>query len=195
MKDYILIEPPVSLDFTNMKKKEREDYYNWYLEIMPERLNSLINVIKSTKKYKDWNPDYSPNSLKLLGQWFNENVKIRKQTKIETEEIYNNAPDWFKAVDVDDWELTNMTFSIAFDIGMYLANVFLKNHSSLIWKHHNTGRKDHEDYGQPVISGFNKKMQFNPTRISVTAAYGFADNTREDNELKRIYDIWLKMYT
>jgi len=174
-----------------MSKEDLIKYYTWYLDIMPERLNILVNVVKASKGYENWKPDYSPESLEKLGQWFYENVENRKRTDEEKVEIYNRAPDWFRSVQIQDTELTNKTFSLAIDIGMYLANVFLKNNNSLKWEHFTNGKKIDIDYGQPVLIGFGSDT-FNPTHITITLAYGIARKNKTGNRLKELYETWIK---
>jgi len=38
------------------------------------RLQELIKAVKTTKGYENWEADYNPESLKMLGKWFEENV-------------------------------------------------------------------------------------------------------------------------
>jgi hypothetical protein len=173
-----------------MSKKEREEYYNWYMGIMPERLKDLFKLIKHSKEYDAWLPDYTSKSLEILGQWFSENVQTRKNTKGEIAEIYAKSPGWFKSVEIEDWDLTEASFSLAFDIGLYIGNVFIKNNSELSWFHVNKGRKDYSNYGQPVIDGFKNGGQFNPTRIMIVLAYSLADGTQDGSRLKELYDYW-----
>ncbi|OHD72646.1 MAG: hypothetical protein A2355_15975 [Spirochaetes bacterium RIFOXYB1_FULL_32_8] len=192
MKEYEIIQPPfTTLCFKEMSKEDLKKYYKWYLDIMPKRLNLLIDVVKSFKDYESWKSDYSPESLEKLGQWFYENVETRKRTGEEKDDIYSKSPDWFKTVEIQDWELTNKTFSLSIDIGMYLANVFLKNNYSLKWDHFTKGKKIDIDYGQPVLIGFGSDT-FNPTHISITLAYGLARKNKTGNRLKELYDTWIK---
>lgn len=191
MKKYEIISPPFSLDFKNMSKKELQGYYEWYISIIPERLDILTNTVKSTNGHEDWIPDFTPESLDELGQFFFENVETRKKTKKEIKNIYNNAPDWFKNVEVDDWELSDRTFSLAIDIGIYLSQVFIKNHSELSWKHVLKGRKDYISYGQPVLNGFGSD-EFDPTNICITLAYGLARKNKTSKRLRELYDTWTR---
>ncbi len=194
MKNYKIIIPPIPLDFSNRTKKELKIYYTWYIDIMSERLEQLIKIIKDTPGYKDWNANYSPKSLEKLGRWFYENIEIRKRTKKEKDEIYNNAKEWFKQVEIQNWQLTTQTLSLVFDIGMYLINVFIKNNSKLRIQHQITGSKKDSNYGKPVIIGFKFNMAFDATEIASVLAYGFADKTSDWKELKEVYYVWINDY-
>ncbi len=191
MKDYEIIKPPFSLEFNSMSKEELKGYYKWYLNIIPERMKILERAVKSTKGYEDWKADYSPDSLIKLGQWFYENVETRKLTEEEIKAVYDNSPEWFREVEIEDWELTRKTISLSIDIGMYLANVFIKNHPQVKWYHCIRCSKNNIDYGKPVLKGFGK-VSFEPTNMSLVQAYSIVRGKKKGEGLRRIYDIWSK---
>jgi hypothetical protein len=189
MSIYKIIEPPFTLKFDEMSKQELKDYNAWFLNQIPERIAILEKAVRSTVGFADWRVDYSPESLDKLGAWFFERAEKRKRTKEEMESIYENIPDRLKDIEIDDWELTNRTFSIAIDIGMYLSQVFLKNIPGLKWQHKTSGSKRWVDYGQPVLSGFGVQV-FNPTGMMVTLAYGLVRKSKGNCRLRELYEIW-----
>jgi hypothetical protein len=75
------------------------------------------------------------------------------------------------------------------DIGMYFAQVVLKNLAGTRWDQP-LGNKKFADYGQPVIMGFGT-VPLNPVRVMVTNAYKAASKQRVD--LRRLYDTWARM--
>jgi hypothetical protein len=194
MKNYKIISPPFPLNFKRMSQKELKVYYDWYLSLIPERMKILRDAVQTTPGYEQWEADFSPESLDILGEWFSKNIKTRKQTRQEKEEIYSNSPAWFRKVDIGNEELTNLTFSLAIDMSMYLSQVFLKNIPGLKWLHVVKTRKDDINYGQPVIEGFDR-LCFNPVHMLVTFAYGLADNTYDSRGLRELYELWKKFVT
>ena len=112
MSDYKIIEPPFTLKFDEMSKQELKDYNTWFLNQIPERIAILEKAIHNTSGFEDWQKDYSPESLDKLGAWFFQQAEKRKRTKEEMKSIYKNMPDRLKDIEIDDWELTNRTFSI-----------------------------------------------------------------------------------
>jgi len=140
---------------------------------------------------RDWQADYTPKSLEKLGQWFYEHVETRKRTEKEKETIYGKAPKWFKSVKIKDWELTNQTFSLAIDIGMYLNRALEKNVPGLKWELVRKPKSD-VDFQQPVLVGTGN-LVFNPTQILVTYAYGVARGSKEPERLKELCAIWVNM--
>jgi len=94
-------------------------------------------------------------------------------------------------IDIPRDELSNRTFSLAIDVGMYLSEVLIKNHPSLRWGQE-FGSKLSVDYGQPVLIGFGA-VPFNPVHMLVTLAYGLAGKKKNGEGLRQIYDIWSKL--
>lgn len=185
---YQIIQPPFTLVFREMPKKELKDYKEWFLRSIPERIQILTSAVKSTPGYEKWEADYSPKSLESLGEWFHAQVDTRSRTQEEIDNIHSRSS--FR-IDVSDQELTNKTFSLAMDIGMYLSQVFLKNHASLEWSQPFGGKK-FVDYGQPVLLGFGK-VPFNPVRMMVTQAYGLVSKNKTGRNLRGLYDYWSKL--
>lgn len=187
MKTYSIIQPPFSLKFEDLSKNELKEYFQWFRAVMPERIAELTITIKQTQGFEKWEPDQTPASLDVLGQWFMAHVETRQRTKEERQEIMDRSP---YSIEISDKELTNQTFSLAMDIGMYLSQVFLKNHPSLRWEQPLRNKK-YIDFGQPVLIGFGP-VPFNPVQILITLAYCHADGTHGGKRLREIYDYWSK---
>ena len=52
MMSYPIIQPPFTLVFREMSKKELKDYKEWFHKIMPERILILASVVRSTPGYE-----------------------------------------------------------------------------------------------------------------------------------------------
>jgi hypothetical protein len=185
---YKIIQPPFTLKFREMSKTELKDYFQWFVDAIPVRLNELANAVRQTSGFETWQPDFTPASLDALGDWFSTQVETRRRTDDELREIGSRSP---YPIDIPREELTNRTFSLAMDIGMYLSQVFLRNHPSLRWNQE-FGDKKFVDYGQPVLAEFGPSP-FNPVRMMVTLAYGLVDKTYAGRRLREVYDIWSKL--
>jgi hypothetical protein len=179
---YQTIQPPFTLQFDRMTKKELQDYFQWFQAVMPDRILELARAVKQSPGYETWKPDYTPESLGSLGNWLATHVETYQRTPAELEGIRSQTPYRFE---ISDSELTNQTFSLAMDVGMYLAQVFLRNHPSLKWGQILQGSKRYIDYGQPVIEGFGV-TPLNPVRIAVTLAYGLANKTKTGARLREL---------
>ncbi len=172
-----------------MPKTELKAYFDWFVSQIPERLSVLESSVNETKGFEDWSANYSISSLsslKKLGKWFETKANTRTRTKQEMEKIRGN---FNFPTEISDQELTNETFSIAIDIGMYFAEVLRKKHKNLQWNFITKGRKDWIDYGQPILIGFDI-IGLNPVHIMVTLAYGFVKKSKSGERLSELFSIW-----
>ncbi len=182
---YSIIQCPFALHVKEMSKKELRAYFRWFMEMIPIRTNVLAEAVFRTPGYESWKPDFNPDSLGPLGDWFFAHVETRPRTKEEIQRIQGRLRF---PVPISDWDLTDQTFSLAIDIGMYLGQVFLHNDSSLRWGQV-FGGKRFIDYGQPVIVEF-VFGPCNPVRLMKVLASSFADRSETGGGLREIYDIW-----
>jgi hypothetical protein len=182
---YSIIKPPFSLASRPTSVDEPIEYAKWYREIMHERLNGLTIAVQSTPGYEDWNPDYTPESLDVLGAWFAEVVETHPRSSEELQAV----KDWFVfPITTKDWELTDRSFSIALDVSMYLCHVFMKRHPSINW--YNLIRGVNGLHFRPVIlTGFGPLL-FNPVNQMITLASGLARGSRDSSSLRDIYNRW-----
>lgn len=185
---YATIQPPFTLNFREMSKKELKDYFAWFQEVLPQRPDILTHTVQQTSGFETWQADLTSASLSQLGDWFAAQVETRPRTQEEIEEIRGRSSF---PIEISDEELTNPTFSLAMDVGMYLSQVFLKNHPVLRWDQPFGGKKN-VDYGQPVLVEFGA-APFNPVRMLITLAYGVISQKRTSRSLRDLYDIWAKM--
>lgn len=132
---YLVIQPPFSLRFFEMTKKELEAYR-------------------------------------------------RKRSPEEMDDI--RAKMTFP-VEISEQVLSDKTLSLAVDVGMYFAQVVLKNVPGTHWGQP-LGSKKFIDYGQPVIMGLHTPL--NPVRIATVTAQKISKSKRA--ELLELYDIWTK---
>jgi hypothetical protein len=187
---YSIIQPPFDLKFREMSKKELLAYREWFHSVMPERTAELVKAVKGTAGFENWNPDLTPASLAPLGDWFRREVECRKRTDVEIGEIKSRLTF---PIDIPEEELTNKSFSLAIDIGMYFGQVILKNLANTRWDQP-LKNKAFADYGQPVIMGFGT-VPLNPVRIAVTLAYALAAKDQSGDRLRALFDIWSKKRT
>jgi len=152
---------------------------------MPTRIDQLVHAVHETPGYEDWRADFSPASLDSLGQWFADHVDARLRTPAEIESI--RAALAFP-MDIPIEELTNRTFSLAIDVGMYLTEVLLHNNPRLRLTQMLKARNN-ADYGQPVIVG-SGPVPLNPVAIIVTLAYGLVSRNKAGSRLRQLHDVW-----
>lgn len=182
---YTTIQPPFTLNLREMPKKELDRYFQWFMDVLPQRVKGLAEAVRETPGFETWRPDCTPASLDTLGQWFAGQVETRKRTQDELQKIRTQQQF---PVDIPEDELTNRTYSLAMDIGMYLSQVFLKNFPFLKWEQPK-GDKRFVDYGQPSLAGFGT-VTLSPVAVAVTLAYGLAKKTKTGKRLHDVYNYW-----
>jgi len=185
---YDPIHPPFTLSFREMPKRELNRYLEWFSGVLPDRLDELTKAVRDAHGYDSWQPDGSPESLDLLGRWFAEQVAMRPRSETEKKALEEKVKF---PIELPGEELTTQTLSLAMDIGMYLSQVFMKNHPQLKWEQP-LGNKKFIDYGQPVLVAF-KPGPFNPVRMVVTFAYGLVGHQKTGEGLRNIYETWSKL--
>lgn len=182
---YTLVQPPFSLRFSEMSKDELAEYFAWFTHVIPSRIAEVTRYVNATPGYHDWQSDFSSASLGTLGEWLEGHIEMRHRTGDELASI----GEGFKyPVEVPNVDLTNESYSLAVDSGMYLAEVLLKNYPALRWTQPMKSKR-FADYGQPVITGFGP-VDLNPVRIAVVLAFGLASKKLTGHRLREIYDYW-----
>jgi hypothetical protein len=182
------VQPPFSDKFSKMDRKEIRAYYRWFIASIPQGVAELAGAVKRTTGFESWDPDYSVESLDILGEWYVGQIARRERTKDEIEAIKQSLP---YSIDVPEWELSDATFSWAVDMGMYFSQVLIKNHPSLQWNLP-LGSKRFVHYGQPVLAGFGQ-VSFNPVHVATVFAYGALDKKYTGKRLRELYHIWSGM--
>lgn len=185
---YAIIHPPSAKPFHEMSRQELKKYFQWFFEVLPLRIAGLASVVRQSPGFETWDPDRKPDSLNALGEWFRINAATRPLTPEEVDDINKNLSF---PIEFPKQELTNVTFSLAVDIGMYLSQVFLQECPFLRWEQPLDDKK-FAYYGQPVLVGFGA-IPLNPVHIAVTLAYGLVDGSRGGERLRELYDYWSKM--
>jgi len=137
--------------------------------MIPLRIEELTKAVNSSDDFETWRPEFSPVSLSSLDDWLATQVQTRRRTQEELQKITSGSRH---PIPIENWKLTDRTISLAVDIGMYLSQVLLTNHSSLQWDQP-FGGKNFIDYGQPVLVEFTYGP-FNPVRMIIGQAYGVA---------------------
>jgi hypothetical protein len=184
---YDTLRPPFTLNLREMPESELKRYFQWFLKVLPEREKELAETVRETPGFEAWRPDCTPDSLDTLGGWFAGQVETRNRTPEEIQRMQGGQTFSFA---IANEELTERTFSLAMDIGMYFSQVMLKNHPSLEWEQP-LGSKRNVDYGQPSLSGFGV-VTLNPVGIAVTLTYGLAEKKKTGKRLREVYEYWTK---
>ena len=148
----------------------------------------LRDEVNSRANFENWVPDRGGESLTALGFWLAQEVETRARTSEELNRIKGRVAF---DMDVSERELTNKTFSLAMDTGMYFGETLLRHHPNLEWDQPLKDKK-FADFGQMVLRGFGE-VSLNPIRIAVTYCYGIASGKQTGMRLKEIFDYWSRL--
>ena len=171
-----------------MSADELRGYRRWFLEIIPSRVIELQGAVNSDPNFRDWKPDHSRASVETLGMWLSQQIETRPRTTEEIDRIKGRAAFDF---DVSAVELTNRTFSLAMDAGMYFGETLRNYCPRLEWDQPLKDKK-FADFGQMVLTGFGRAT-LNPVRIAVTFCYGIALGSQTAKRFDEIYEYWSRL--
>lgn len=183
--------PPFELiSFEDMKKKQAEQYFVWYIDTIEQRIQNLEKYINLTGTRMVL--DKTPNSLIELWDWFSNHIEVC--TKDEQELMLESAmrPDWIKAhIMSDRRKLSLNTIMIAVDISAYFGEVFIKNNPNIYWGYLSKPKKLH-GVNRPRLLGFVGDMSvyvYGRVEVCIWKTIETVDNMH----LFNMYQVCLKM--
>jgi hypothetical protein len=185
---YEILSPPFSLDYKNMSKPELKAYCQWFMAQMLARFAMLETTVRESPEFRDWAMDFSANSLHSLGHWYTSQIETFQRTPEEIAEIKSKLPFQF---DIDNYDLTIRTISLAYDLGMYFGQVMVKSHLTLKWDQVLKDKRDIE-YGHPVVAGFKYDGTMDPVHLMTVLAYSIANGSKGGDRLYELSVIWSK---
>ncbi len=145
---------PQGYNYNSMTKKEAEEHFNWFLNIIPFRIAYLNSFCGDSVKL-----DYSYESLIDLWKFFLNIAKIERiphQIRKELTEKHSKFGDSF----IGTHQLSVSTEYLVKDIGIYLSEVFKKTSCEIYW-HFSIKPKSYFFVNRPMLAGF-VDISFNP---------------------------------
>jgi hypothetical protein len=136
MTVYPLFMPPEQLAVIgtkNWKKKEAQEYFDWFMNVRKQRALDFLAYIK-----------------------YDLTVKIEEDLSIISQKLFDtvNAPQFYSIREIDGAKkLNDQGMAIAADMGLLLAELLEKNKPSLYWEIAK-GPKTYHSYNLPVLKGF-----------------------------------------
>jgi len=194
---YDILIPPITKPFEEFTLNEAENYFNWHMSNLVERVLYL-------KKYSKVQLDYSVNSLIDIWAWFLKVAGAEKTPKEKLDEIKNQLKgkpkDLINTILQEQSEqFTLETEYIIRDIAMYFGEVIVKNNSSIYWGYHTDTKKD-SFANLPLLMGFEDRdfnppfnAAFDPVFIIHGIACNLFDGSHNKNDLVGMYKKWQRM--
>jgi hypothetical protein len=186
--NYQTIQPPFTLEFTKMSKKDLTAYDEWFRSQIQARIRALGDAVSATDGFGGWKADRTAESLRLLGDWLTTMIETRHRTEAEIQELARDNP---YPIEIPTETLTNRSYSLAVDTAMYFSEVLLRANPSLRWKQVLDDRRN-ADYGQPILVG-RGPVPLNPLGVALAFAFGLARGSASPGRLRELYDICSEM--
>ncbi|MFC4766474.1 hypothetical protein [Effusibacillus consociatus] len=186
--DCYLMDPPFGVKpFVQMSKKEADIHFAWYISEIPKRLQLLKDAFEFTGGGKKEVLNLTPESLKPLWEWFIPQVTIVQQSQEELEAELRNAPEWLREAQKTE-KISKEALTIAMDIAVYFAEVFITHNESVSWDIVRKPKSD-ADFNQPVLFGFGEDV-LNPRRVLHTLTLRAARGETTADALYDMYKVW-----
>jgi hypothetical protein len=151
-----MIIPFKMVPFEEMKKKQAEQYYRWYMDTLDERLCRLQKYITETGNMLVL--DKTPESLIGLWEWFEPRIELCQKTDLEMEDEVKRFPEKMRYHVLENPnKLSAETVTIAWDIAAYFGEVIIENNAQIHWGYLSTPKKLN-GVNQPRLVGFAGDM-------------------------------------
>jgi len=194
---YDILIPLITKPFEKFTLEDAENYFNWYISNINERVLCLT-------KFSNVQLNYSINSLIDIWAWFLKMAEIEKTPKIKLDEIKNELKG--KPQDFIDTILHEQSVQFSLeteyilrDVSMYFGDVIVKSNNSIHWGYHTDIKKD-SFANMPLLMGFEDR-DFNPPFQAafdpLFTVHGIAcnlfDNSYNKTDLINMYKKWQRM--
>jgi hypothetical protein len=173
--------------FSVMSKTEAKEYYEWFLSIIPRRIEALQEYVESSGSLVQL--DLSQDSLISLWGWFIPRIEQKKLTAEEMNEELELVPDWMRPeVEQNVLKFSKDTETQIIDIGIYFSSVLLHSSNQLKWIVIHKPR-NHADVNQPLLAGTGR-IRLNPIRVVDVCAARALSDVGNINMLSDLYVWW-----
>lgn len=195
--NYDILIPPLSKPFDMLSLEEATNYFEWYINCIPKRIEYLRRV-------SNLQLDFSSESLVPLWNWLLKHAEIENTPKARLKEFNSQI----KAMPYDiantvlkenETQFSLQTEYILRDIAMYFGEVCVKNNQAIYWGFHTDTEKD-SFANMPILMGFLDRdfsppfqAEFDPTFTVRCIACNIFDGDATKQDLKYMYDKWQRM--
>ncbi|MUO81932.1 hypothetical protein GOZ78_24160 [Agrobacterium vitis] len=184
---YPVVIPPFDILQTKMDNYKLSEFKEWFLRSISIRIKVLEDACKAD--ILEWRADFEPESLITLASWAAEKIEIKRIDERKIDEIKKNMkfPGNF-----NEYELTYESRSLAFDIGLYLAETLRRRSNILQWTQIKK-KNEHPEHGLVVLSGFVKNVKLNSTAVGEVLALRMQRNKSDVLLIKKAFDYWVNL--
>ena len=175
-------------DFKQGKSKNQniiKPYKQWFFDNLENRINNLEKYIRTFVGFNNFQLDYSPKTLTELEVWLETSIKSEMMPEDEYTQLRNLFP---MEIDIEKWTLTELSYSILYDVGMYFGEIMIHNYPNLKWTQYISTSKINVDVGHMVIQTKYKNCPMNPIWLVRIIGYKLIENKKEDRLLVRLFE-------
>lgn len=185
---YPTIEMPFEFTpFSVMSRTEAKEYYEWFLSIIPRRIELLQDYVGLSDSHVQL--DLSKDSLISLWGWFIPRIEQKKLTIEEMNGELDIVPDWMRPeVEQNVLKFSRDTETQIIDIAIYFSSVLMHSSNKLKWMVINKPR-NHVDVNQLLLAGTGK-IRLNPIRVVDVCTARALSDVGNINMLSDLYVWW-----
>lgn len=188
MKYEPMVSPFNYDDFTTLKKKQAEEYFQWYIGEISHRLEIFAKYLES--EGENILLDFSEQSLIPLWEWYEKQITLVKKTEEEIEDEKSRFP-WWVAETLSTEKISSETLKYVMDIAIYFAEVVRRQAGEKIYWGYFTKPKSRMSVNTPVLLGFVAGMDLDP-RLIVMTCTSKSSKERDKERLYKSYKVWMK---
>ena len=155
MTEYeILTNLPRTHYFGDWDKKDIRAFGKWFMAEKDNRLQMLFDEIHRDPEFANWEPDFSPESLKTLSYWFERFVRTNVWSLPENEwqELLYKKKNSMSSIEIcNNKFVTSKSTSLIFDVSIYWGEVLLQELGDRQWEQNMKTSKNDMFYGYMII--------------------------------------------
>lgn len=198
---YNILIPPITKPIEEFSHSEAKSFFEWYISQIPYRVRYLSACIARDLNIDVGQVNLTPDSLVVVWRWFLKIAQTERSPQGRLDELntfFADLPIAHRQYMVNEYaeQFSLQTEYILRDIGMYLGEVFIRNHSSLCWSYYSAPKSDFY-VNRPLLIGFEDssftptfKMVFEPIHMAGIQAANIWDKSQKDTDLFCLYRKW-----
>ena len=193
MEEYkVLTNLPEEDHFGEWEKADVKAFGKWFMEEKGNRIRLLTDEIHRDPEFVDWQPDFTPDSLKVLNRWFERHIEWEPMPEDEFRKFVERYKGMANCK--NKW-ITKKSESLVFDVSIYFGEVLLHELGDREWEQITKGSTRNYDYGCmtiPVIPKPKPNWAVTPWRRIETLAARVIYNSVKEVDIYKAYLIALE---
>ncbi|WP_026518542.1 hypothetical protein [Butyrivibrio sp. MC2021] len=185
--NYELSIPPFeNKDYDDMTPKEARQYFKWFVNNIPNRLNMFEAKLIEEGVIKKL--EFTEDMIITIWQWYESKIDTKILSEEEYKQKIEGQPD-FVIPFISNWGFTEETSLYCLDIAIFFAQVFIHNHDRIHWDLV-TRSKRYVYRNKPVLSGFDHNVRMHPTTIVYNMTLKTLTTGKNPLRLLEKYHFW-----